>query len=303
MATHPDPEDPATPDPAWGPAVEGWAGAGYAADVDGPSTTRANRRWWDEAAEDYYAEHGAFLGDRDLVWGPEGLSEAAAGVLGEVRGARVLEFGAGAAQGSRYLLDRGAVVVATDLSLGMLRRAARIDAGDPAAPPLIQCDACALPFADASFDVVFSAYGAVPFVADSAGLMRECARVLAPGGRLVFSTTHPVRWAFPDVPDAAGLTATMSYFDRTPYAERADAGTLTYAEHHRTLGDRVREITAAGLVLVDLVEPEWPAGNTQTWGGWSPLRGRLLPGTAIFVARRPGRAARWGDAPQTSPVA
>jgi hypothetical protein len=103
----------------------------------------------------------------------------------------------------------------------------------------------------------------------------------------VFSTTHPFRWAFPDVPGAAGLTATMSYFDRTPYVETDDHGRLAYAEHHRTMGDRVRELVAAGLVLEDVVEPEWPARNEQEWGGWSPLRGRVFPGTAIFVCRRP----------------
>ena len=43
---------------------------------------------------------------------------------------------------------------------------------------------------------------------------------------------------------------------------------------------------AAGLVLVDLVEPEWPAGNQQVWGGWSPLRGRLIPGTVVFSCRK-----------------
>ena len=52
------------------------------------------------------------------------------------------------------------------------------------------------------------------------------------------------------------------------------------------MGDRVRELVAAGLVLVDLVEPEWPERNTTTWGGWSPLRGQLFPGTAIFIAIR-----------------
>lgn len=281
--------------------------AGYDRPVGATETTTANRRWWDAEAEAYYAEHGAFLGDADLVWGPEGVREESLGVLGELEGRLVLEFGAGAAQGARYAADRGARVVATDLSMGMLRRAARIDAarGD-AAPcseqeagpmvPLAQADACALPFPDDTFDIVFSAYGAVPFVADGALLVRECARVLRPGGRLVFSTTHPIRWAFPDAPGEAGLTATMSYFDRTPYSERSDAG-LEYAEHHRTLGDRIRDIAAAGLRLVDLVEPEWPAENTATWGGWSPLRGRLLPGTAIFVCEketvprdaRPGR--------------
>ena len=50
--------------------------------------------------------------------------------------------------------------------------------------------------------------------------------------------------------------------------------------------DRVREIVAAGLVLLDVVEPEWKPGNEQEWGGWSPLRGAVLPGTAIFVTAK-----------------
>ena len=58
-------------------------------------------------------------------------------------------------------------------------------------------------------------------------------------------------------------------------------------EHHRTTGHRIAEIVEAGLVLEALLEPEWPPDNTETWGGWSPLRGAHLPGTAIFVARRP----------------
>ncbi|MGZ4687233.1 MAG: SAM-dependent methyltransferase, partial [Oryzihumus sp.] len=106
------------------------------------------------------------------------------------------------------------------------------------------------------------------------------------GGRLVFSTTHPIRWAFADDPGPEGLVARLPYFDRTPYVEADAAGRATYVEHHRTLGDRVRELTAAGLRLVDLVEPEWPETNGQEWGGWSPLRGALIPGTAIFVAEK-----------------
>jgi hypothetical protein len=38
--------------------------------------------------------------------------------------------------------------------------------------------------------------------------------------------------------------------------------------------------------VLDLVEPEWPEGNAAVWGGWSPLRGRVLPGTAIWVTER-----------------
>jgi SAM-dependent methyltransferase len=255
---------------------------------DQDETVRANRAWWDGEAVDYYAEHGSFLGDDDFVWGPEGLREADAHLLGEVRGRQVLEVGAGAAQCARYLAALGARVAASDLSGGMLRQGLELNRTAPKdGPPLLQCDAAALPFGDEAFDTVFTAYGVVPFVADSALVMRECARVLRPGGRFVFSTTHPIRWAFQDDPGPEGLVARLPYFDRTPYVEADSSGRATYVEHHRTLGDRVRELTAAGLRLVDLVEPEWPEGNTQVWGGWSPLRGALIPGTAIFIAEKP----------------
>lgn len=252
-------------------------------------TRAANRSWWDGEADDYYAEHGAFLGDASFVWGPEGWTEDELDLLAVRDGMTVLEIGAGAAQCSRWLARAHAVrVVATDLSMGMLRRARALDAAAPDHPPLpyLQVDGTVLPLSDGSVDRVFTAYGVVPFVADSAAVLAEAARVLRPGGRFVFSTSHPVRWAFPDDPGPRGLTATTSYFDRTPYVE-SESGVVTYAEHHRTLGDLVRQVHAAGLVLVDLVEPEWPERNEATWGGWSPLRGRLLPGTAILVCDRP----------------
>jgi ubiquinone/menaquinone biosynthesis C-methylase UbiE len=262
--------------------------------VGGDETRAANRAWWDGEADDYYAEHGAFLGDSAFVWGPEGWTEAELDLLEVSDGMTVLEIGSGAAQCSRWLARHHEVrVVASDLSMGMLRTARRIEAGTSdagraaSAPlPLLQCDGLALPLADTSVDRVFTAYGVIPFVADSGAVLREAARVLRPGGRFVFSTSHPVRWAFPDDPGPNGLTVRTSYFDRTPYVE-SESGVVTYAEHHRTLGDIVRQVVAAGLVLVDLVEPEWPARNEEVWGGWSPLRGRLLPGTAIVVADRP----------------
>jgi SAM-dependent methyltransferase len=246
----------------------------------------AGRRWWDADADDYQAEHGAFLGDVDLVWCPEGLREADARLLGEVGGKRVLELGCGAAAGARWLRGQGAEVVALDLSAGMLRQAVLAAGRSGVRVPLVQADALALPFADAAFDIVCTAFGAVPFVADSGAVMHEVARVLRPGGPWVFSITHPMRWVFLDEPDERGLLAVNSYFDRRPYVEEDDAGVPTYVEQHRTLGDRVRELVAAGFRLRDLVEPEWPEGHEGIWGQWSPLRGRLFPGTAIFVCDR-----------------
>jgi len=247
----------------------------------------ASRGWWDSDADEYQAEHGSFLGDLDFVWCPEGVREADARLLGDVRGKRVLELGAGAAAGARWLRGQGAEVTALDLSAGMLRHARDAERRTGVSVPLVQADALALPFADSVFDIVCTAFGAIPFVADSGAAMREVARVLRSGGSWVFSVTHPMRWIFWDEPDETGLIARNSYFDRTPYVETDEHNVPIYVEQHRTLGDRVRELVAAGFVLRDLVEPEWPEGHEQIWGQWSPLRGRLFPGTAIFVSDLP----------------
>ena len=254
-------------------------------DADQPTSRAANRRWWDADADDYHAEHGTFLGDADFVWCPENLREADAHLLGDTAGRRVLEVGCGSAPCARWLRSQGAEVVAFDLSAGMLSHARATADRTGIEVPLVQADVCELPFADHSFDLACSAFGAIPFVADSAGAMREVARVLRPGGRWVFSINHPMRWMFADDPGPAGLTVIQSYFDRSPYVEIDEVGITAYVEHHRTLGDRVAELSAAGFMLERLLEPEWPEGFTGTWGQWSPERGSLFPGTAIYCCR------------------
>ena len=165
--------------------------------------------------------------------------------------------------------------VALDLSAGQLATpggstpAARVPA-----VPLVQADAAWLPFADATFDLACSAYGALPFVADSAAVMREVARVLRPGGRWVFSVTHPMRWAFPDDPGPGGLTATCLL---RPHAVRRGrrpglARLRRAPPHPRRPGPRDRRRrTAAGRPGRAGVARGW---NDQEWGGWRPLRGR-----------------------------
>jgi SAM-dependent methyltransferase len=264
-------------------------GTGTGLPVD-PATSRANQDWWDANADAYQGAHGPFLRDAGFVWGPEGLDEAAAGLLGDVAGQHVLEVGCGAGQCARWLRTRKAHVVGIDLSFRQLQHARRLDDMTGVEVAVICADARVLPFGTGTFDAACSAYGALPFVSDAGAVMDEVARVLRPGGRWAFSVTHPIRWAFPDLPGREGLVVTQSYFDRTPYVETDSDGRPTYVEYHRTLGDWVRLLRAAGFVLTDLVEPEWPADLDRIWEAWSPLRGRLIPGTVIFGSVKTGVA-------------
>ena len=224
-----------------------------------------------------------------FVWGPEGLSEADAGLLGDVRPAAGSSRSAPARPSAPAGCWRGgADPVALDLSGEMLRRGRELGAAAGLAVPLVQADAARLPFAARVLRPgLLGVRRRCRSWPTPPRCMREVARVLRRGGRWVFSVTHPLRWAFPDDPgpEAAWSCGTRTSTGR-PTSSRTRPAGATYVEHHRTLGDRVRELTAAGFRLVDLVEPEWPADNDRTWGAWSPLRGRLVPGTAIFVCVR-----------------
>jgi SAM-dependent methyltransferase len=255
------------------------------AHISTEETVRANRRDWDRSADGYQAEHGEFLRDVGFVWSPEGLDEADVHLLGDVAGRRVLEVGCGAGQCARWLLAQGADVVGVDLSHRQLQHSRRIDEATGLSVPVVCATATAMPLADRSFDVACSAFGALPFIGDAVLAMREVARVLRRGGRWVFAVTHPVRWMFRDDPGPTGMAVMRSYFDHAPYVERDDRGRPAYVEHHHTLGDWVRAAVAAGFVVEDLVEPEWPEGHERVWGGWGPYRGRFVPGTAIFACR------------------
>jgi len=145
-----------------------------------------NRRYHDGAAADYDAKWG-------IDWGGVGAEQ----VLGKVRKAlggappafgRALEVGAGTGYFSLHLLQAGVVreAVCTDISPGMvatLRANAETLGLDVEAAV---ADAEALPFADASFDVVLG-HAVLHHLPDLDRAFAELRRVLRPGGTVLFA--------------------------------------------------------------------------------------------------------------------
>lgn len=118
----------------------------------------------------------------------------------DAKGMRVLEVGVG--MGADYLewLKAGAIASGVDLSDASVERARKRCEAAGFQPDLRVADAERLPFADNSFDVVYS-YGVMHHSPDTPGCIREALRVLRPGGRakiMVYqhpSVTGAMLWA------------------------------------------------------------------------------------------------------------
>lgn len=118
-------------------------------------------------------------GDRDLT-------EAMLKHVGDVPGREVLELAAGAGELAARLAERvgpDGRVVASDEAEGMVGLLIRRLAGLPNVE-VARADACAIPSADATYDVVVCRMGLM-LVAEPPAAAAEMHRVLKPGGRLV----------------------------------------------------------------------------------------------------------------------
>ena len=97
------------------------------------------------------------------------------------KGRRVLEIGAGIGADFTRFRKAGAYAVGLDLSLRSLQLARRNGEAEEGAAALVQADTEAIPFATASFDMVY-AWGVLHHTSGVARALAEVRRVLKPGG-------------------------------------------------------------------------------------------------------------------------
>jgi ubiquinone/menaquinone biosynthesis C-methylase UbiE len=183
-------------------------------------------------------------------------------------GERTLDLGAGEGRMGRALAAAGHRVLGLDSSPTLTRLAATHDQRVES----VVADLAALPLRSGSADLAVACMS-LQDVDDLDGAVRETARVLRPGGRLVLAIVHPINSAgrFAEAAPDAPFVIAGSYFDSFRYSDHVERGgyTMTFHSAHHSLERYSRALEAAGFVIEALREPQWlDAGDATRTEGW-----------------------------------
>lgn len=242
-----------------------------------------NRAAWDGWARDYAARGRDRWAD-EPAWGAWGLPEADLGLLPDLAGRDAVELGCGTAYVASWLARRGARVVGLDNSPAQLRTAHALQREFGLAFPLVLGDAERAPLRGGAFDLAISEAGASLWC-DPYRWLPEAARLLRPGGRLVFLVRGALHMLC--VPDADDTPASdrliRDYFGMHRFAWPDGS-----VDFHLGHGDWIRLLRRSGFAIEDLVELRAPVGATTRFPAFSAAWGRRWPAEEVWVVRRVG---------------
>jgi SAM-dependent methyltransferase len=192
-------------------------------------------------------------------------------LLPELRGLNVVDLGCGFGWFCRHAREQGAArVLGLDVSGNMLAQA-RATTSDPAIT-YQRADLEQLSLPAATFDLAYSSL-ALHYILDLSRLIATLHAALVPGGRLVFSTEHPIFTA-PSQPqwrteaDGRKTWPVDRYLDEG--ARKTDWLTKGVIKQHRTIGTLLNVLIRAGFTVQHVEEwaptpaqiaahPEWEA--------------------------------------------
>ena len=249
-----------------------------------PEHVRRNRVHWDARAAEYVGPGERAWARQEPTWGIWRVPDSELHVLPEnLAGKDVIELGCGTAYVSAWLARRGARVVGIDNSAAQLATARRLQREHGLSLTLIHGNAEQVPYPDASFDLAISEYGACLW-ADPARWVPEAARLLRPGGVLIFLVNSALLTLC--MPEEDGLAAGDRLRRPAFGMSRIEWPGEPGVEFHLSHGDWVRVLRHSGFELEDLIEVQAPEAGT-TGAPFVTLQwARQWPSEEIWKARR-----------------
>lgn len=251
---------------------------------DLPEHVRRNRALWDDWARHYVAPGEESWSADEPRWGIWGVPESEIGILPEnLVGTDAIELGCGTAYVSAWLARRGARVVGIDNSERQLATARRLQKQYGLYFPLLHGNAEAVPYPDQSFDFAISEYGACLW-ADPQRWVPEAARLLRPGGQLVFLTNSFLLTLC--IPAEDGIAATDRLLRAAFGVHRVEWPGDPAVEFHLSHGDWLRLLRRSGFDIDDLVEVRPTADATTRYPFVTLEWARQWPCEEVWKARR-----------------
>jgi SAM-dependent methyltransferase len=242
-----------------------------------------NRALWTETNREHTNDSAPGNWSLDEIsWGIWGVDESELNVLGDVAGLDVCELGCGTAYFSAWLAKLGARPVGVDVTPAQLATARRMMRETGIEFPLIEADAAETGLPGESFDLVVSEYGASIWV-DPYRWIPEAARLLRPGGRVVFlrNSTLVILCSSDEAP--AGECLVNMQFGMHRF-EWPDGGVEFQLAH----GEWIDLLRGNGFDVERLVEIQAPAGaETHPYYAFVTAEwAKRWPSEEIWVARK-----------------
>ncbi|HRK20409.1 MAG TPA: class I SAM-dependent methyltransferase [Fimbriimonadaceae bacterium] len=250
-----------------------------------PDYAQRNREAWSKWAPDWVEMGRKSWSEPDISWGIWSVPESevqAFGELSELKGKDVLEMGCGTAYFSAWMAKLGANPVGIDITPGQLASARSFQQEFGIEFPLIEGTAEEVPLPDARFDVALSEYGASIWC-DPHKWIPEAARLLRPGGRLVFLRNGTLSMLCTGPTGPAQETLQRDYFGM--YRLEWEDGD-TSVEFHLPFGEMVRLLRKCGFEIENMIEIQAPADASETrFEYMTHAWARRWPSEEIWVAR------------------
>lgn len=251
-----------------------------------PEYAARNRTEWDGKADEYASWAPRAWAQDDPTWGEYNIPDADIGALPtDVSGMDVIDLGCGTGYFCAWMARKGARPVGVDNSPRQLETARRLQREFAIDFPLHLGNAEELPFPDESFDLAISEYGASIWC-DPYKWIPEAARVLRPGGRLVF-LVNSIFVMLCTLPEDSETTPVREQLMRSYFGmHRFEWDTDDFVEFHLNHGDMIRLLRASGFALDNLIEIQAPETTDKEISYIPHEWARRWPAEEIWCARK-----------------